>query len=76
MPNKDEFVYGDIPFEMRALYDKMTKNGVGSWDKIGKLIGVSGPYARMLALKIRPLTTTLAVRWLRNVESFTGDACV
>jgi hypothetical protein len=58
---------------MTVLHEKMTRAGVGGWREIGKLIGVSGAYARMLAQETRPLTPKLVALWLRNAASLNSN---
>lgn len=50
--------------EMHLLYAETSQDGGGGWRAVGRRLGVSGAYARMIAMKQRPLTPELAARWL------------
>jgi hypothetical protein len=55
----------DIPVELQALHAKFGEMRLpGGWRKVGSILGISGAYARELALREKPLTTELIERWL------------
>lgn len=58
----------DVKAQMVAFYENARESGKGSWRVVGKIIGISGSYARMIALGESPLTPTIAARWLGTVD--------
>jgi hypothetical protein len=59
----------DVRAEMLAFYkQRHSKRGGGGWRALGEMIGVSGSYARELALGEKPLTPDIAAAWLMAVR--------
>lgn len=55
----------DIISGINVLYaGNLSRPGAGGWRAVGKILGISGPYAREIALGIKPLTINVATAWL------------
>jgi len=58
-------VQADIPSHLLALYEKKhSRHGAGGWRAVGDYFGISGTYAREIALKLKPVTIEVAEAWL------------
>ena len=59
----------DIPGQMLEFYAIVSgiEDG-GGWREVGAKVGVSGAYARLIALRERPMTPVIAARWLGKVD--------
>lgn len=55
----------DIRKHLQWLYDDFcSKPGHGGWRSVGLSIGISGAYARQIALGQKPVTPSIAEKWL------------
>lgn len=55
----------DIRNEMNRAYNAFfSRSGNGGWRGLGETIGVSGAYARQVALGEKPVTLSIAEAWL------------
>lgn len=62
----------DMPTQMWAVYEEMKQRRErGGWRAVGRLMKVSGAYARQLARGEKPITPTLARAWLEGTQQIT-----
>ena len=65
----------DMPTQMWAVYEEMKQRRErGGWRAVGRLMKVSGAYARQLARGEKPITPTLARAWLEGTQQITQTA--